>query len=97
MKYRKGTSSRLIFRGNEPSKDAPVYQAEPRREAAGKEREYDPRRCYFGPPLNTLESSFSAVSTPIFATKMLPNTHFAAFFEIYKIDIPLHRSKFNIY
>ena len=25
-----------------------------------------------------------------------PNTHFAAFFEIYKIIIPLHRSKFKI-
>ena len=25
-----------------------------------------------------------------------PNTHFAGFFEIYKIVIPLHRSRFNI-
>ena len=24
-----------------------------------------------------------------------PNTHFSAFFEIYKIDIPLHRSRFK--
>ena len=37
----------------------------------------------------TLRGSFSAVSKPIFKQV---NTHFSAFFEIYKISIPLHRS-----
>ena len=40
----------------------------------------------------TLESSFSAVATPIFLTKVA-NTHFPAFFEISKIQNLLHRSK----
>ena len=41
----------------------------------------------------TLDGSFSAVSTSI----LEPNIHFAALFEIYKIIIPLHRSKFKIF
>ena len=47
----------------------------------------------FQPNHQTLEGSFSAVSTPI----LRPNTHFAAFFEIYKIATPLHRSKLKIF
>ena len=39
----------------------------------------------------TFEGSFSAVSKPI----LRPNTHFSAFFEIYKIHTLLHRPKFG--
>merc|ERR1719161_2783622 len=56
------------------------------------------RRCPlqhpFRPPSfrETLDGSFSAVSTPIFVTK----DRFPHFFEIYKICILSHRSKFKI-
>ena len=43
------------------------------------------------PKAQILDSSFSSVSTPIFAT----NYSFSAFFEIYKIDIPSHRFALN--
>ena len=46
----------------------------------------------FQPNHQTLEGSFSSASKPIFT----PNTHFAAFFENYKICNPLHRSNFKI-
>ena len=48
------------------------------------------KRCYAG----SEEYVLSCINSSSF---LQPNTHFAAFFEIYKIDKPLHRSKFNCY
>ena len=42
-------------------------------------------------------TDFIFVRSRLYRRRFLrPNTHFSAFFKIYKIDIPLHRSEFNI-
>ena len=55
----------------------------------------DPRHSHSGPPI--FEKLWRARS-PLYRSRFLrPRYHFAAFFEIYKMYIPSHRSKFNFY
>ena len=71
----------------------------PKRKASG-----DVLRCkirsYLTPNFSANFTDFRqlerAVSRLYRSRFLQPNTHFAAFFEIYKIIIPLHRSQFNI-
>ena len=54
----------------------------------------DPRHSHSGPPI--FEKLWRARS-PLYRSRFLrPRYHFAAFFEIYKIYIPSHRSKLKI-
>ena len=56
---------------------------------------HDPRHSYSGPPI--FEILWRARS-PLYRSRFLrPRYHFAAFFEIYKMYIPSHRSKLNFY
>ena len=57
-------------------------------------------RSYLSPNFSAIFTDFRqlvrAISRLYRSRFLQPNTHFAAFFEIYKNSIPLHRSKFNI-
>ena len=51
----------------------------------------DPRHSHSGPPI--FEKLWRARSPPYRSRFLRPRSHFSAFFEIYKIYIPSHRSK----
>ena len=55
----------------------------------------DPRHSYSGPPI--FEKLWRARSRLYRSRFLRPRYHFAAFFEIYKMYIPSHRSKLNFY
>ena len=55
----------------------------------------DPRHSHSGPPI--FEKLWRARSLLYRSRFLRPRSHFAAFFEIYKIYIPSHRSKLNFY
>ena len=56
---------------------------------------HDPRHSYSGPPI--FEKLWRARSRLYRSRFLRPRYHFAAFFEIYKMYIPSHRSKLNFY
>ena len=58
-------------------------------------RQDDPRHSHSGPPI--FEKLWRARSRLYRSRFLRPRYHFAAFFEIYKMYIPSHRSKLNFY
>ena len=83
-----------------PSARQPQRAPKPRIRAAWRPepsncRAHAPRHGHLGPPnLKTIEKARSRLYRSRFSQA---NTHFSAFFEIYKICNPSHRSKFKIF
>ena len=83
LTVRTGRSSRSASTG--PL--APRYQRDQR-------DQHDPRHSHSGPPI--FEKLWRARSPPYRSRFLRPRSHFSAFFEIYKIYLPSHRSKLKI-